>query len=922
LNRKLNHHKVIKHKKVFWLNSYLLIFCFLFSFNSDLFATHNRSGEITYEQIGPLSIRATITTYTKASSTAADRDSLELFWGDGASEFVLRFNGDGEIIPGTDIKKNLYIAEHTYPGRATYTLAFTDPNRVSGILNVNFPNSVDVEFYLETTFTLLNPQFEGENNSAVLLQAPIDFACVNKRFIHNPNAFDPDGDSLSYELIVPLEAANSPVPQYIFPDQVAPGPNNTISLDPITGDFIWESPQSPGEYNIAIRINEYRNGALINSLVRDMQIFVDLCDFSPPEIFVKDEICVIAGERIDLDILVTDPDVSDLVFLSATGGPFNVNNSPAQLIAPEDFSYVPFNAKFVWQTTCEHISPQTYQIVLRAQDNAAGNNLGLADLKTVLIRVLGPAPYDLEIAKPDNEITLTWEQPYLCEDAANDYFLGFSVWRKQNSNPFLQDSCEYGLNGKAYSIIEFITNESSNGRYTHTDLTAQEGIIYCYRVLAEFALKTNTGNPYNRVASIPSIEVCEIKNQDFPLLLNTSVESTDSMNGDVFIRWTKPNAFDLDTLVNTGPYFYNLLYKEAEAVSYEQVLGASFQSQTFDEKLDSSFTQQNLNTRDKQYEYKVEFSAEGSGFMSESTSGQTIFLSITPGDESSNLTWDVISPWQNFDYKIYRFNDNTQEFDSIGITTTTSFKDQNLSNGQEYCYRVLGEGSYGLSRIESPLLNYSQQACNVPVDNEPPCQINLTLSNPCEENANVEEVINELLWNNANIFCPGTTDAASYNLYYAPSDIEELQFLASINDANTITFEHEPLFGSSSCYAVTALDSLGNESELSEKVCIDNCPSFELPNTFTPNNDGANDLFVPIRNRFINNIRFKVYNRWGNLMFETSDPQINWDGNNSSGKPVDEGVYYYTCDIFESELDGLEALTGTLEGFIHLIRSN
>ncbi|MBT8218631.1 MAG: hypothetical protein KJP00_02320, partial [Bacteroidia bacterium] len=59
----------------------------------DLSATHNRAGEITYVQIGPLTIRATITTYTKASSIQADQDSLELCWGDGTCQQVLRTNG-------------------------------------------------------------------------------------------------------------------------------------------------------------------------------------------------------------------------------------------------------------------------------------------------------------------------------------------------------------------------------------------------------------------------------------------------------------------------------------------------------------------------------------------------------------------------------------------------------------------------------------------------------------------------------------------------------------------------------------------------------------------------------------------------------------------------------------------------------------
>ncbi|MEM1120435.1 MAG: hypothetical protein AAGJ18_08280 [Bacteroidota bacterium] len=65
--------------------------CFLFA--TDLTATHNRAGEISVEQIDPLTIKALITTYTKASSTQADRDSLTICWGDGTCEVLLRING-------------------------------------------------------------------------------------------------------------------------------------------------------------------------------------------------------------------------------------------------------------------------------------------------------------------------------------------------------------------------------------------------------------------------------------------------------------------------------------------------------------------------------------------------------------------------------------------------------------------------------------------------------------------------------------------------------------------------------------------------------------------------------------------------------------------------------------------------------------
>jgi hypothetical protein len=83
----------------------------------------------------------TITTYTKASSAGADRDSVPVIWGDGQTQYVYRINGPllkGELLPN-DTKKNKYVAEHTYPGVGTYTISMTDPNRVGNILNLNYP---------------------------------------------------------------------------------------------------------------------------------------------------------------------------------------------------------------------------------------------------------------------------------------------------------------------------------------------------------------------------------------------------------------------------------------------------------------------------------------------------------------------------------------------------------------------------------------------------------------------------------------------------------------------------------------------------------------------------------------------------------------------------------------------------------------
>jgi len=461
------------------------ILCFLCT-ALQAYSTHNRAGEITYVQIDDLTIEATITTWTKTSSRDVDRDSLLLFWGDGSSSWVLRTNGNGEGEElENDIKRNLYTARHTYAGRGTFTMFMFDPNRNGGILNVSFPNSVNVPFYVESTFTLLNTQFQGFNNSVQLLQPPVDVGCVGKTFVHNPNGFDVDEDSLSYALVVPLQDSGSVVPLYEFPDEINPGVSNQISLDPETGTFTWRSPQRAGEYNIAIEITEWRNGRIINVTRRDMQILIQNCDNEPPVIDVENEICVVAGETLDIPFIVTDPDVGQRVKVSALGGPFILDTDFATLTIPDEFVDPPVTASINWQTTCDHISPQFYTIVLKATDNFF-DSTGLSTLEVVRIKVVAPSPENLETSRKDDNIIVNWDAPYFCEDAPSPEFLGFTIYRRQGSLDVPLDTCNPGLRNSGYIPIAFSEQNTVNDRYEFVDLTAEKGISYCYRIVAEF----------------------------------------------------------------------------------------------------------------------------------------------------------------------------------------------------------------------------------------------------------------------------------------------------------------------------------------------------------------------------------------------------------------------------------------------------
>lgn len=96
-------------------------------------------------------------------------------------------------------------------------------------------------------------------------------------------------------------------------------------------------------------------------------------------------------------------------------------------------------------------------------------------------------------------------------------------------------------------------------------------------------------------------------------------------------------------------------------------------------------------------------------------------------------------------------------------------------------------------------------------------------------------------------------------------------------------------------YAVTATDTNGcirSDSVtivVTEFVCED--PFVFVPNAFTPNNDGANDVLL-VRGQFITELYFAVFDRWGEKVFETTDQAKGWDGT-FKGKDADPAVFDY-----------------------------
>ena len=124
-----------------------------------------------------------------------------------------------------------------------------------------------------------------------------------------------------------------------------------------------------------------------------------------------------------------------------------------------------------------------------------------------------------------------------------------------------------------------------------------------------------------------------------------------------------------------------------------------------------------------------------------------------------------------------------------------------------------------------------------------------------------------------------------------------------------------------SFYEVIGTDSnncSANASVFIELIRCYNIPfTFEVPNSFTPNFDGNNDEFHVSGTSF-EIISINIFNRWGQVIFNTSD-NLPWDGRLSSGEKSPEGTYYYSIDFKAFKPNG-NFTTQTKKGVFNLFR--
>jgi gliding motility-associated-like protein len=237
-------------------------------------------------------------------------------------------------------------------------------------------------------------------------------------------------------------------------------------------------------------------------------------------------------------------------------------------------------------------------------------------------------------------------------------------------------------------------------------------------------------------------------------------------------------------------------------------------------------------------------------------------------------------------YNVMRADTNIGPFDLVGFIpfnslTTVSYVDYTArTEEQSYYYQLVAVDSCGHPTVSS----------------------NVSRTMYCKAIANTN-FTNTVIWNDYETWMGGISQ---YNIYryidgvFDPSPVATVPYSGVgynvyIDDVSAYSPSAIGLF----TYVVEAEEGLTNpfffvDSSYSNTAEAPQLPLVYVPNAFTPNNNGNNDIFIPSTGFIdVTNYDFRIYNRWGEQIFATTDRTVGWDGKIGS-KKCDSEVYVWS----------------------------
>jgi gliding motility-associated-like protein len=226
-----------------------------------------------------------------------------------------------------------------------------------------------------------------------------------------------------------------------------------------------------------------------------------------------------------------------------------------------------------------------------------------------------------------------------------------------------------------------------------------------------------------------------------------------------------------------------------------------------------------------------------------------VFNNTTLGSGASTYIWDFGDG-----------NTSTQTNPTHMYASTGSYNVRLIANDTGTCNKTDTSAYFTITVYEQPVANFSASP-------QPPAN------------------------NTAITFTNLSSNATNYKWYFGDGD--------SLITTSTAAVSH--LYNATQSYNVClkAFNAAGCVDSICQTVKALITPVFDVPNAFSPNGDGVNDRIF-VRGFGISSIQWNIYNRWGTLIYQSTNKSDGWDGT-YNGKLQPQEVYHYVLEVIMSD---------------------
>lgn len=886
------------------------ILFFIVIISTQLKASHIIGGDIYYDYLGNNQYKFYVTLYRDCNSTGAQYDDplkLTIYNPNGTMLVNLDVPFPGSINvpipfnnPCATPPNNLCVEKAVYttivnlpPIVGGYTISYQRCCRGPNVTNLVFPDDTGITLTThvpgsETGFTI--------NSSPRFTNYPPMLLCNNEQKIINHSATDPDGDQLVYSLVTPYSGANStnpapaqaPPPPY-FPVQWAGtfnaqnplGPGSLISIDPTTG-ILTVDPNMIGLFVVGVRVQEYRNGILVGETVRDFLFRVFDCNITLQSILPTQQqlstfISFCQGLTVqfennsyggssyawDFGVLGTTSDVSssfEPIFTYPTPGNYNARLivNPGQPCTDTAYMSITVNNPFTVSWTSQDslcILGNLFDFIGYSSNNSATYSWSFDSEASIQTSTNLSVP-NVTYTHPGYHVVTINGNDGACVTSFTDSIYIFDLPTSDIDIP-----PDIQCNGLT---VSFGNNSSNSISYNWdfgvqnitTDVSTQFEPIYSFPSAGNYTVQLISGSTsFCRDTSSVQITLYE------PLIM--SFTHSDSL-------CITDGLYDFDATIS-GPN------------------SATFLWEFGNNALPSTSTSIDVNG--------VQYLNPGSHSVmligSYDICKDTIFSSVFVYGEPS-IDFAYINALQCAPSTAHFVNLSHSDAPTI---YTWDFGDGGVSNtfSPSHLYTQVGSYSVSLTMITlkgcvDTLFLMMQDLVTVY-----PSPIAGFSVNPNKVDICDSEVT----------FIDESIGASDYFYIF-----DHHQFITS--EAN---FVH-PYTQSGTDYPKQIVTNQYGCSDTAVREVFVEPFSVYIPNTFIPDGNSLNDIFIPVSAYEVTGWSFQIFDKWGELIFETDQINKGWDGT-FENKSCQDGTYIY---VLKYKPCDKPFAWQQIEGFVNLIR--